>query len=144
MSSRIRIKHCLLPLHGLLASAVMLTATQGSAAEYQGRNIDGQRLPGTVYSYETGGVFDVEVVFQENRATLYFVNGSEKTVRLRNPVITNPKRIEGFKRGFVTLGNIFSLGVADHHVGNLQPPHPRPFEGFWRIQLSEEALADVD
>ena len=113
---------------------------QAIAAEYQGRTIDGHRFVGTAYSYETGGVFDVEVEFRDNRATLHFANGGQKTIRLRNPVITNPQRIEGSNQGFVTLGGIFSLGVADHHAGNLEPPRPRPFQGFWRIQLSEAAL----
>ncbi len=107
------------------------------AAEYQGKNIDGRRFKGQVYSYETGGVFQVEVEFRKKQATLYFVNGSRQTVRLKKSEILDPKDIEVWSRGFFTIGDVFSVGVADDSSGNLQPPRPRPFEGFWRISLQK-------
>jgi hypothetical protein len=110
------------------------------AAEYQGRNIDGRRFKGQVYSYETGGVFDVEVEFRKKQATLYFVNGSRQTVRLKQSKILDLKGIEVWSRGFFTIGDIFSIGVADNSSDNLQPPRPRPFEGFWRISLQDTDL----
>jgi hypothetical protein len=110
------------------------------AAEYQGKNIDGRRFRGQVYSYETGGVFEAEIEFHKKQATLYFVNGSQQTVRLKRSKILNPKDIEGWSRGFFTIGDIFSVGVADNSSDNLQPPRPRPFEGFWRISLHETDL----
>jgi hypothetical protein len=110
------------------------------AAEYQGKNIDGRRFKGQVYSYETGGIFEVEVEFHKKQATLYFVNGSQQTVRLKQSKILDPKGIEVWSRGFFTIGDIFSLGVADNSSDNLQPPRPRPFEGFWRISLQDTDL----
>jgi hypothetical protein len=110
------------------------------AAEYQGKNIDGRRFKGQVYSYETGGVFQVEVEFRKKQATLYFVNGSQQTVRLKKSKILDPKDVEVWSRGFFTIGDIFSIGVADDSSGNLQPPRPRPFEGFWRVSLHETDL----
>jgi hypothetical protein len=110
------------------------------AAEYQGKNIDGRRFRGQVYSYETGGVFQVEVEFRKKQAILYFVNGSQQTVRLKRSKILDPKDIEVWSRGFFSIGDIFSVGVADDSSDNLQPPRPRPFEGFWRISLQDADL----
>jgi hypothetical protein len=110
------------------------------AAEYQGKNIDGRRFKGQVYSYETGGVFQAEVEFRKKQAILYFENGSRQTVRLKQSKILDPKDIEVWSRGFFTIGDIFSVGVADDSSDNLQPPRPRPFEGFWRISLHETDL----
>jgi hypothetical protein len=123
-----------------LFSGLWGTGSTAIAAEYQGKNIDGRRFRGQVYSYETGGVFQVEVEFRKKKATLYFVNGSQQTVRLKRSEILNPKAIEGWSQGFFTIGDIFSVGVADNSSDNLQPPRPRPFEGFWRISLHETDL----
>jgi hypothetical protein len=137
-----RLKVC---LTACVAAASFLSGLSGkegtaSAAEYQGKTIDGRRFRGQVYSYETGGVFEAEIEFHKKQATLYFVNGSQQTVRLKRSNILNPKDIEGWSRGFFTVGDIFSVGVADNSSDNLQPPRPRPFEGFWRISLHETDL----
>jgi hypothetical protein len=123
-----------------LISGLWGMGSMAIAAEYQGKNIDGRRFKGQVYSYETGGVFDVEVEFRKKQATLYFVNGSRQTVRLKQSKILDPKGIEAWNRGFFTIGDIFSVGVADNSSDNLQPPRPRPFEGFWRLSLHDREL----
>jgi hypothetical protein len=130
----------------ILGMTVILTpaAIMGKpaiAAEYQGDNIDGRTFSGQVYSFETGGVFDVEVVFKQKRATLYFVNGSRQTILLNNPVITDPADIVGWGKPFAFgVGGGLRIGIADDDLGNTGPPRPRPFEGLWRISLKAEDL----
>lgn len=126
---------------GILVSAML--PPPGLAAEYQGMNIDGRKLPATAYSHETGGTFDIEVGFEDNQATLYFVNGGQQTIQLHSPVITNPQQIEGWGRPFSLTFSIFSIGLDDRGQGNLEPFSPRPFEGFWRIRLDDSVLQSV-
>jgi hypothetical protein len=109
------------------------------AAEYQGKPIDGQKFPAKAYSYETGGVFDIQVEFQKKRATMYFVNGGKKTIRLKRSEIVDPQNIVGWGVGVFNLGGVFGIGISKEN-GNLESPHPRPFEGLWRIILQESAL----
>jgi hypothetical protein len=124
----------------ILAPAAMMSG-KAIAAEYQGQNIDGRRFSGQVYSFETGGVFDVEVVFKQKRATLYFVNGSQQTILLNNPIISDPSDIVGWGRPFFwSLGGVFRVGVADSDFGNTEPARPRPFEGLWRISVNPDDL----
>ncbi|MGB8701763.1 MAG: hypothetical protein WCD18_20290 [Thermosynechococcaceae cyanobacterium] len=126
-------------LYGLGCLCILL-ATPVYGAEYQGQNIDGKRFPGTVYSYETGGVFEVQVEFKKKWATLYFVNGGQERVRLKRSQIANPQQIYGWSGGLLNLGGIFSIGIADDSSSNVEPPHPRPFEGLWRISLKATDL----
>lgn len=125
---------------GLIATTLIFSPLYAQAAEYQGINIDGQTFEATAYSYETGGLFDIQVKFKKRKATLYFVNGGRQTIRLNQPVITDPQHIDGWHRGFLTIGVFFSIGVADNSDNNLEPSRPRPLEGFWRISLKEEVL----
>jgi hypothetical protein len=127
---------------GLVFFILILLAAPATAAEYQGKNIDGRRFIAKAYSYETGGLYNVQVQFKNNRATLYFAGGSQITIRLKHQSITNLSTIEGYSPGPFSLGigGIFSIGIANSTLGNLQPPHPRPLEGFWRIILQEADL----
>ena len=114
---------------------IALIAGKTPAAEYQGQNIDGQRLHGKAYSYETGGLFEAEIVFRQKQATLYFVNGSEQRVRLSQPKIRDLKNIEATSVGLFSLGGI-NFGLTTERDNNLETPRPRPFAGFWRITLN--------
>lgn len=122
----------------LITTTLLISPLSALAAEYQGKNIDDQTFEATAYSYETGGLFDIQVQFKKRKATLIFVNGGRQTIRLNQPIITDLKRIEGWHRGFLTLGSLFSIGVANNSDNNLQPPHPRPLEGFWSISLKDD------
>ena len=123
---------------GLLLSILLLLATPTMAAEYQGKNIDGRKLAAKLYSYRTGGVYDVQVQFNQNRATVYFVNGDKTTIRLSQKVITDPSDIEGVGRlGQFYLGGSFSVGLDyDRSSDNLSLPGSQPLEDFWRISLA--------
>jgi len=116
---------------GLLASALLLLPLPVSAVEYQGQNIDNRMLDAKVYSYATGGVYDAQVRFRQNEATIYFVNGDRLNVRLSQRVITDPSDIQGFGRiGFFNLGGIF-LGLDNNDFGN------RQLAGYWKISLKQ-------
>ena len=124
-----------------LGMAVLVSMPRAIAAEYEGRNIDGRTFEAQVFSYETGGLYDIQVEFRKKRAIMTFAGGSKQKIRLRNPVITNPQQIEGWGRPGLTFG-IFSIGLADDSTNNLQSPRPRPLEGFWRIRIRAEDLRE--
>ena len=129
------------PLAVALISAALWGASgRANAAEYQGQNIDGRRLHGKAYSYETGGLFEAEIVFQQKQATLYFVNGSEQKVRLSQPKIRDLKNIEATNVGLFNIGGFINFGLTTDRDNNLDRPRPRPFEGFWRVSLNEGEL----
>lgn len=121
---------------------LMLLAAPATAVEYQGKNIDDRRFKAQAYSYETGGLYDVQVQFKHKKATLYFENGGKETVRLKRQTITDPNRIEGYAPGpfSVVLADILKLRLTHGGGGNLEPPSPRPLEGFWSISLREGEL----
>ena len=49
---------------GIVLSALLLLNAPARAAEYQGKNIDGVKLQGKALLSETGGVYDVMVLYQ--------------------------------------------------------------------------------
>jgi hypothetical protein len=116
---------------GLVLSVLLLNSTPLEAAEYQGKNIDGVLYKGKALFSPTGGVYDVQVLFKRNQATLFFANGDHIMIKLRQPVITEPSDIEGIGgvgqyhlRGGLSIG----LSSGDNLMGN-------PLQGFWRINL---------
>jgi hypothetical protein len=116
---------------GLVLSVLLLNSAPLEAAEYQGKNIDGVLIKGKALFSSTGGVYDVQVLFKRNQATLFFVNGDHITLKLRQQTITDPSAIEGVGGvGQYHLGGGFSIGLSsgDNLMGN-------PLQGFWRINL---------
>lgn len=116
---------------GLVLSALLLLSAPARAAEYQGKNIDGVMLKGQALLSETGGVYDVMVLFKGERATIFFVNDDQITLKLRRKIITDPNNIEGIGGlGQYHLGGPFSVGLGpgDNPVG-------KPLQGFWRIRV---------
>ncbi|MCP6761946.1 MAG: hypothetical protein NHB32_25070 [Fischerella sp. CENA71] len=120
------------------AAALFVLVTPVKAAEYQGKNIDGKKLAAEAYYYATGGVYDVQVSFKDNRATIYFNGGYQTTIQLNQPKISDPNKIEGYgKLGQIPLSDTFSIGLEfdNNEVGNSQLLPSSPGEGFWRISL---------
>ncbi len=116
---------------GLVLSALLLLSAPARAAEYQGKNIDGVKLKGKALLAETGGVYDVMVLFKGDRATIFFVNDDQITIKLRRQVITDPNDIEGIGGlGQYYLGGPFSVGLGwgDNPIG-------KRLQGFWRIRV---------
>ncbi|MBW4449674.1 MAG: hypothetical protein KME38_23230 [Spirirestis rafaelensis WJT71-NPBG6] len=123
---------------GLILPALFLLATPAMAVEYQGQNIDGKKLYAKVYYYATGGVYNVQVSFNKRQATIYFADGNQTTIQLKQQVINDSKNIEGFgKLGQYPVNETFSVGLVynNNSAGNGQPQQSNPLEGFWRISL---------
>jgi len=62
---------------GLVLLSLFLLTAPALAVEYQGRSLDGKKLPAKVYNYATGGVYDAQVRFEKQRATIYFSAGTK-------------------------------------------------------------------
>ena len=125
---------------GLVLPTLLLLTTPVMAVEYQGKNIDGTNLAAKAYYAVTGGVYNVQVRFKQNRATIYFDGGYQTTIQLQHRVLTDPSNIQGFgKLGQIPVNRIFSIGLIydNSFVGETQPSKP-PLEGLWRISLDEE------
>jgi hypothetical protein len=123
---------------GLILPTLFLLATPAMAVEYQGQNIDGKKLPAKVYYYATGGVYNIQVSFNKRQATIYFADGNQTTIQLKQQVITDSKNIEGFgKLGQYPVNETFSVGLVYNNdwAGNGQPQQSNSLEGFWRISL---------
>ncbi len=127
------------------ATGVLMLGAPAVAVEYQGKNIDGKKLPGKAYYYPTGGVYDVQVSFKGDLATIYFKGGARTTIRLKQQVITNPDNVQGFgKLGYIPVGRAFSIGCNyDNNTENYVQSNFSPLEGLWRISLNEKALNNL-
>ena len=128
---------------GLVLPALFLLTTPAMAVEYQGKNIDSRKLAAKAYYYATGGVYNVQVRFEDKRATIYFTGGAQTTIRLRQGVITDPNDIEGFgKLGHFPLNGIISVGLDydNNLVGDRLLSGSHPLAGFWRIRLDPTDL----
>jgi hypothetical protein len=122
-----------------------MSITPVLAVEYQGKNLDGRRLTAKAYYQRTGGVYDVQVQFERDRATLYFSDGSQVTLKLGGQRITDPSNIVGFGRlGYVPLNNQFSIGLeSGNPAGEIGSPSSRAGD-VWRIQLDLTALQELE
>lgn len=126
----------------LILFTLSFLTTSVIAVEYQGKNLDGRRLSAKVYYQKTGGVYDVQVQFRGDQATLYFTDGSQVTLNLGGRRITDPSNIIGFGRlGYVPLNNRFSIGLeSSNPTGDIGSPSSRRVGDVWRIQLDLTAL----
>ena len=71
------------------------------AAEYKGRDIDGETYSCTAYSYSTGKYYYGNVKFNGDEAVLYLRNLGRVVLTLDNEEIDDPSSIEAYdyKRG---------------------------------------------
>lgn len=130
---------------GFVVTTLLLLTMPARAVEYQGKNLDGIKLPAKVTSYKTGGEYDVEVQFKQNLATIYFAHGGQTTIRLTQRVITDPNNIEGIgKLGQVYLGNSFSIGLDfDRSTGDVAASVTPTTDYIWSIRLDPASLNQV-
>ncbi len=125
----------------IILAPLAIIGKQAIAAEYQGKNVDGKKIPAQVYSSETGGVFDAQVEFKQKQALVYFEGGSRQRILLNSPVITDPTNIVGWGQPFsVNIGGGVRFGIVDSDPGNTEPVRPRLSEGLWRISVKAEDL----
>lgn len=129
---------------GFVVTALLLTAP-AYAVEYQGKNLDGIKLPAKVISYQTGGEYDVQVQFKQNLATIYFPHGAQTTIRLTQRVITDPNHIEGIgKLGQVYLGSSFRVGLDfDRSNSDVAASVVPTTDSIWSIRLDPASLNQV-
>ena len=66
------------------------------AAEYCGRNIDGETYAASAFSYDTGKYYYVDVEFSGEEVTIFFSNGGFINVTLDDEEIDDPTSIEAF------------------------------------------------
>ena len=79
----------------IILSTIFLISILNSA-EYNGRNIDGERYDATVYSYSTSHYYNVEVEFDGEDVTIYFSNGGHITVTMDCEEIEDPHDISAY------------------------------------------------
>ncbi|MBW4582515.1 MAG: hypothetical protein KME42_23340 [Tildeniella nuda ZEHNDER 1965/U140] len=129
-------------LFGFAVTVLLLLTAPVRAVEYQGKNLDGIKLPAKVISYQTGGEYDVQVQFKQNLATIYFSHGAQTTIRLTQRVITDPTRIEGIgKLGQVYLGSSFSVGLDfDRSNSDVAASVVPTTDYLWSIRLDPDSL----
>ena len=127
---------------GFVITALLLLTVPARAVEYQGKNLDGIKLPAKVTSYNTGGEYDVQVQFKQNLATIYFAHGGQTTIRLTQRVITDPTKLEGIgKLGQVYLGNVFSVGLDfDRSTSDVAAAATPTTDYRWSIRLDPASL----
>ncbi|UBF24572.1 hypothetical protein K9N68_23200 [Kovacikia minuta CCNUW1] len=128
----------------LTVSALLLLANPAFAVDYQGKNIDGRKLPARVYSFKTGGVYDAQVQFKQNLATIYFANGGQLMLRLNQKRIADPNKILGYGRaGQLPLGRSLGIGLNfdEGLTGSLAIGAGR-LDDLWNISLNPSDLED--
>lgn len=130
----------MMKIWGLILAWLFFLSVPVLGLEYQGRNLDGRKIPAKAYYQRTGGVYDVQVVFEGNRATLIFADGGQTTIQLRQSVITDLNNIQGMGRlGYIRVGSGVSVGLENgQETGNLGTQGSRGVNDIWRLKLSAE------
>ena len=79
-----------------VVACLLVLTTVASAAEYNGRNIDGEEYDCTAFSYSTSKYYQVTVEFDGDEATVTFSNGGRLTLTLDDEEIDDPSSISAF------------------------------------------------
>ncbi|MGK7945654.1 MAG: hypothetical protein AB4058_14420 [Microcystaceae cyanobacterium] len=131
----------------ILVKLLTLTMFMGwnvplSALEYEGKNLDGRRIPAKAYYQRTGATYEVQVQFEGNRATLFFTEGGQITIQLRQSVVRDLDNIQGQGRlGYIRVGNSVSLGLARDQDSWERLNNPG-VNDLWQISISPQDLED--
>jgi hypothetical protein len=127
---------------GLILALLPFLTSPLLALEYQGRSLDGRKLPAKAYYQRTGGVYNVFVLFEGNRATIYFAEGGQTTIQLKQSVITDLNEIQGMGRlGYIRVGNSVSIGLEQNQpTDDVGTPGPHGVNDIWRLRLSAQDL----
>jgi len=126
---------------GLVLFTLLGLAFPALAVEYQGKIIDGQKFTGTVYSYQTGGLYEAQIEFDGGQAWIYFAGGEKVRVTLHQRVLTDLAGIEAYGRpGYLALGRSFSVGLGSDSGDNWGTPATRALAGYWRINLDAKEI----
>ncbi len=80
------------------------------AAEYRGRDVDGETFSCTAFSYSTGRYYYGEVEFNGDDATLYFQNGGHINLTIDDEEIDDPNSISAYD---YSRGIYWELDVDD-------------------------------
>lgn len=130
---------------GLIITPLLLLASPATAAEYQGKTIDGKRFAAKVYSIQTGGAYDAAVEFNCDRVTVFFAGG-QTTLQLTQTVITDPNNVGAIGRlGHVPISRGLSIGLDfDRSTGNYPSPQVPTRNDTWRISLDPNVLKAED
>ena len=80
----------------LLMSIMLTLSSLSLAAEYQGRNIDGEVFEATAYSYSTAKYYSVSVEFEGDEVIVHFQKGGRVRLTLDDEEIDDPHDISAY------------------------------------------------
>lgn len=127
----------------VILSIFSLLVPSAQALEYQQQNLDGRKIPAKAYYQRTGGVYDVMVQFNKNRATIYFAEGGQTTIKLRQQSVTDLSNIEGIG-GLrqIQINQGLSFGLENDATANsIGTSNPGGANELWRINIDSKDLA---
>ena len=89
---------------------LLFTPNYLHAAEYHGKDIDGETFSCTAFSYSAGRYYYGQVEFNGDEATLYFQNGGHINLTIDDEEIDDPNSISAYD---YTKGIYWELDVDD-------------------------------
>jgi len=92
-------------------------ALTSSAAEFKGRNLDGESFSATAFSYDTGKFYTVDIEFDGTEAVLTFDNGNTLTLELNEEEIDDPSSVSAFDYDSANYWDLDVEGL-DRHVAS--------------------------